>query len=71
MTNPQVEPPVEPADAPEKRIRRGCMFIILLLTIGVLINFLEYRLNIYTIVGGAALLFAIIAFVVVSREGKQ
>jgi hypothetical protein len=71
MTNPPAEQPTEPQDAPEKRIRRGCLMIIMLLSIGVLINFLEYRLNIVTIVGGAMLIFAIVGLVVLSREGKK
>ncbi|MDZ4721382.1 MAG: hypothetical protein SH847_23210 [Roseiflexaceae bacterium] len=71
MTNPQAEQPAEASDAPEKRIRRGCIMIIPLLLIGVGINFLEYRLNVVTIVGGALLIFAIIGLVLISREGKK
>jgi hypothetical protein len=71
MTNPPAGQPAEPQDAPEKRIRRGCLMIIMLLLIGVIINFFEYRVNIITIVGGAMLMFAIIGLVVLSREGKK
>jgi hypothetical protein len=71
MTNPPAGQPTEPQDAPEKRIRRGCLMIIMLLLIGVSINVLEYRLNIVTIIGGSMLLFAIVGLVVISREGKK
>ncbi len=60
--------PSEPYDAPVKRIRRGCMFIIGLLILGVGFNFLQYRLNVVTLIGGSLLLIAIVAFVLISRE---
>jgi hypothetical protein len=70
MTTPAPIDPEEPTDAPVKRIRRGCLMINILLLLGVGINFLEYRLNIITIVGGILLAFAIILLFTLSREGK-
>jgi hypothetical protein len=44
------------------------MFIIGLLILGVGFNFLQYRLNVVTLIGGSLLLIAIVAFVLISRE---
>jgi hypothetical protein len=66
---PEATPePSEPADAPVKRIRRGCMFIIGLLVLAVGFNFFQYRINVITIVGGILLALALVGFVIISRE---
>lgn len=64
--------PTEPApeDEPEKRIRRGCLMIILLLLIGIVFNFLQYGVNIVAIAMTALLVVAIVGLVLVSREQK-
>jgi hypothetical protein len=60
--------PEEPADAPNKRIRRGCVFIIGLLALVAGFNFVQYGLNVIVLVGAALLVLAIIGFVVIARD---
>ncbi len=66
MATPAAQP--EPEDAPEKRIRRGCLTIIFLLIMVVGFNFFQYGSNIIVVVGGVALLIALAAMVLIWRS---
>jgi predicted lipid-binding transport protein (Tim44 family) len=60
----------EPPDAPERRLLRGCLVVILLLGLVLAVNFFQYGLNIVTIVSGVLLLVAVAARIVIGREAR-
>lgn len=66
MSNQTAQP--EPAGAPEKRIRRGCLVIVFLLILVVGFNFLQYGSNVVVLIGGGLLLIALVAMVLIWRE---
>lgn len=67
MASSAPTPQPEINDAPEKRIRRGCLTIVFLLILVVGFNFLQYGGNIIVLVGGVALLIALIAMALIWR----
>jgi hypothetical protein len=67
MSTPESDPKTEPPGAPERRIRRGCLPIIVLLLMVAVFNLLQYGVNAIAIVAGALCLVAVAAYVVISR----
>lgn len=68
MSSPPPAGPSAPENAPEKRIRRGCLAIVFLLLMVVGFNFIQYGANVVVLIGGGLLLLALIAMVMIWRE---